>query len=125
MGHSREGPADGVSVHGQQEGAAWGTALARAAYHAAYHAALLSSFNLNTTQGQHGPARLRSSPERPAKVFQNAIPGNCIMTAFGNDMVVVSVWHRLGHHVPADVAPRRANAVQELQKQIMCASARR
>ena len=23
----------------------------------------------------------------------------------GNDMFVVSVWHRLGHHVPADVAP--------------------
>ena len=121
MGHNREGPADGVPVHGQQEGDAWGTALPRVAY----HADLLSSFNLNTTQGQHGPARLRSSPEGPAGAFQNAIPGNCIMTAFGNDMVVVSVWHRLGHHVPADVAPRRANAVQEVQKQIMCASARR
>ena len=23
----------------------------------------------------------------------------------GNDMFVVSVWHRLGHHVPADVVP--------------------
>ena len=23
----------------------------------------------------------------------------------GNDMFVVSVWHRLGQHVPADVAP--------------------
>ena len=23
----------------------------------------------------------------------------------GNDMFVVSVWHRLGHHFPAEVAP--------------------
>ena len=23
----------------------------------------------------------------------------------GNDMFAVSVWHRLGHHVPDDVAP--------------------
>ena len=45
----------------------------------------------------------------------------------GNDMFVVSVWHRLGLHVPADVAPpRRANAEQELlPKQIMRWSARR
>ena len=27
----------------------------------------------------------------------------------GNDMFVVSVWHRLGHHVPADVAPPPCN----------------
>ena len=31
-----------------------------------------------------------------------------------NDMLIVSVWHSLGHHVFADVAPRCANAAQEL-----------
>ena len=47
-------------------------------------------------------------------------------TTLGNDMFVVSVWHRLGHHVPADVAELRANAEQALlPKQIMRWSARR
>ena len=43
----------------------------------------------------------------------------------GNDMFAVSVWHRLGHHNPANMAPRHANALQELlPKQIMQAPKR-
>ena len=67
------------------------------------HAAMLSSSNLNSTQGQRNAARLRSSFGGPAGAFVTAIPGGCM--TLGNAMFVVSVWHRLGHHVPADVAP--------------------
>ena len=79
---------------------------------------------LDTTQGQRDAARLRSSSGGPAEAFLTAIPGSRM--TLGNDMFVVSVWHRLGHHVPADVPPRRANAEQALlRKQIMQWSARR
>ena len=85
---------------------------------------MLSSFDLKTTQGQCDAARLRCSFRGPAAAFLTAIPGGRM--TLGNDMFVVSLWHRLGHHVPADVAPpRRANAVQALlPKQIMRWSSR-
>ena len=85
---------------------------------------MLSSFDLDTTQGQRDAARLRSSSGGPAGAFLTAIPGGRM--TLGNDMIVVSVWHRLGHYVPDDVGPpRRANAVQALlPKQIMRWSAR-
>ena len=69
----------------------------------ACHADVLSGFDLNTTQGQRDAARLRSSSGGPAGAFLTDITGDRM--AFGNDMFVVSVWHRLGHQVPADVAP--------------------
>ena len=69
----------------------------------ACHADMLSSFDLDTTQGQRNAARLRSSSGGPAGAFLTAIPGGRM--TLGNDMFVVSGWHRLGHHVPADVAP--------------------
>ena len=69
----------------------------------ASHADMLSSFDLNTTQGQRDAARLRRLSKGPAGAFLPAIPGGCM--TLGNDMFVMSVWHRLGHHVPADVAP--------------------
>ena len=90
---------------------------------------MLSSFDLNTTQGQCDAARLRCSFGGPAAAFLTAIPGGRM--TLGNVvrcvlLFVVSLWHRLGHHVPADVAPpRRANAVQALlPKQIMRWSSR-
>ena len=64
---------------------------------------MLSSFDLDTSQGQRDAARLRSSSGGPAEAFLTAIPGGRM--TLGNDMFVVSVWHRLGHHVTADVAP--------------------
>ena len=64
---------------------------------------MLSRFDLNTTLGQRDVARLRSSSGGPAGAFLTAIPGGRI--PLDNDIFVVSVWHRLGHHVPADVAP--------------------
>ena len=90
----------------------------------ACHADMLSSFYVDTTQGQRDAARLRSSFGGPAGAFLTAILGGRITLC--NGIFVVYVWHRLGHHVPADVAPpRRANAEQELlPKQIMRWSAR-
>ena len=42
----------------------------------------------------------------------------------GNDMFVVSVWHRLGHQVPADVAPPpckcRAGVAAEADHAMVC-----
>ena len=67
------------------------------------HADMVSSFDLDTTQGQCEAARLRSSSGGPSGASLTAIPGGCM--TLGNDMFVVSVWHRLGHHGPADVAP--------------------
>ena len=69
----------------------------------ACHAAVLSGFDLNTTQGHPDAARLRSASGRPAKAFLTAVPGGRM--TLGNDVFVVSVWHRLGHHDPTDVAP--------------------
>ena len=69
----------------------------------ACHADMLSSFGFDTTQGQHDAARLRSSSGGSAWAFLTAIPGGRMTIT--NDMFVVSVWVRLGHHVPADVAP--------------------
>ena len=71
----------------------------------ACHADMLSSFDLSTTQGQRDAvaARLRSWSGGPAGAFLIAIPGGRM--TLGNDMFVVSVWHRMGHHVPADVPP--------------------
>ena len=67
------------------------------------HADMLSSFALNTTQGQCGAVRLRSSSGGPTGAFLTAIPGGRML--LGNDLLVVLVSPRLGHHVPADVAP--------------------
>ena len=100
MGRSSEGPADGVP--GQQERAAWGAAAREEEGRCRKPYRMLSSFDLNTTEGQRDAARLRSSSGGPAWAFQTAIPGGRM--TIGND-IVVSVWHRLGHHVPADVAP--------------------
>ena len=69
----------------------------------ACHADMLSSFNLDITQGQRDAARLRSSSGGPAGAFLTAIPGGRMK--LGNDMFVVSVWHRRGHHDPADMPP--------------------
>ena len=69
----------------------------------ACHADMLSSLDLVTTQGQRVAARLRTSSRVPAGAFLTAIPGGRM--TLSNDMFVVSVWPRLGHHVPADVAP--------------------
>ena len=69
----------------------------------ACHADMLSSFDLNPGSGQRDAARLCSSSGGPAGAFLTAIP--CGRMTLGNDMFVVSVWHRLGHHVPADVSP--------------------
>ena len=88
----------------------------------AYHADMLSSFDLDTTQGQRDAARLRSSSGGPAGAFLTAIPGGRMTV--GNDMFVVSVWHRLGHHVPADVAPPpckcRAGVAAEADHAMVC-----
>ena len=64
---------------------------------------MLSSFDLDTTQGQCDAARSRSSSGGPTGAFLTAIPGGRM--TLGNEMFNVSVWQRLGHHVPADVAP--------------------
>ena len=69
----------------------------------ACHADMLSSFDLDATQGQRDAAWLCSSSGAPAGAFLTAIPGGRM--TLGNAMFVVSVWHRLGHLVPADVAP--------------------
>ena len=67
----------------------------------ACHADMLFSFDLNTTQGQRDAARLRSSSGDPAGAFrQPKRPHDTRQHLF-----VVSVSHRLGHHVPVDVAP--------------------
>ena len=105
-----EGPADGVP--GQQEWAVGAQQLMRRKGDDTYHADMLSSFDHNTTQGQRDAARLRSSSAVPTSTgaFLTAIPGGHM--TFGNYMFVASVWHRLGHHVPPDVAlpPRRCSA---------------
>ena len=49
-------------------------------------------------QGQRDAARLCSSSGGPAGAFPTAIPGGRM--TLGNNMFGVSVWHRLGHHVP-------------------------
>ena len=88
----------------------------------ACHADMLSSFDLDTTQGRRDAARLRSSSGGPAEAFLTAIPGGRM--TLGNDMFVVSVWHRLGHHVPADVAPPpckcRAGVAAEAYHAMVC-----
>ena len=73
----------------------------------ACHADMRSGFDLNTTQEQRDAARLRSSSEGPAGAFMIASPGGRM--THGNDMLDVSVWHRLGHHVPAEVGPPAAH----------------
>ena len=55
------------------------------------------------TMAQRDAARLRSSPGGPAGACLIVIPGSGM--TLGKDMFVVTVWRRLGHHVPADVAP--------------------
>ena len=78
----------------------------------ACHADMLSSFDLNTTQGQRCAAKLHSSSGGPAGAFLTAIPGGRMTLC--NDMLFVSVWHRLRW------APRCANAVQELLPKQIC-----
>ena len=60
-----------------------------------------SGFVFNTTQGQGHAGRLRGSVGRPVGAYLTAIPGGRM--TLGNDMLLVSIWHRLGHHVPTDV----------------------
>ena len=88
----------------------------------ACHAGMLSSFDLDATQGQRDTAWPRSSSGGPAGAFLTAIPGGRM--TLGNDMVVASVWHRLGHHVPADVAPPpckcRAGVAAEADHAMVC-----
>ena len=88
----------------------------------ACHADMLSSFDLDTTQAQRDAARLRSSSGGPAGAFLTAIPSGRM--TLGNDMFVVSVWHRLGHHIPADVAPLprkcRAGIAAEADHAMVC-----
>ena len=83
---------------------------------------MLSSFDLDTTQGQRGAARLRSLSGWPSGSFLTTIPGGRM--TLGNDMFVVSVWHRLGHHVPADVATPpckcRAGVAAEADHRMVC-----
>ena len=52
---------------------------------------------------QREAVRLRSSSGGPTGASLTAIPGGRMK--LGNGMFVVAVWHRLGHHDPADVAP--------------------
>ena len=66
------------------------------------HADMLSSFDLDTTQGQPDAAMLRSSLGGPAGAILTAILGGRMTLC--NDMFVFSVWHRLGHHIPFVVA---------------------
>ena len=84
--------------------------------------AMLSSFDLDTTQGQRDAARLRGSSGGPAGAILTAIPGGPM--TLGNGMLVVSVWHRLGHHVPADVAHPlckcRAGVAAEADHAMVC-----
>ena len=102
MGRSSEGPANGVP--GQQERAAWAQQLVKRKGDDASHADMLSSFDLNTTQGQRDAAKLSSSSGGHAGAFLIAIPGGRM--TLGNDMFIVSVWHRLRHHAgTTDVAP--------------------
>ena len=83
---------------------------------------MLSSFNLDTTRGQCDAARLRSSSGGPAGDFLTAIPGGRMTR--GNNMFVVSVWQRLGHHVPGSVAPLpckcRASVAAEADHAMVC-----
>ena len=101
MGRSSGGPADGVP--GQRNGLLGAQQLVRRKGDDACHADMLSSFDLDTTQGQRDAASLRSSSGGSAGAFLSAIPGGRM--ALGIGMFIVSVWHRLGHHVPADLAP--------------------
>ena len=55
---------------------------------------------VGSSQPPRGPG---SSSGGPAGAILTAIPGSRM--TLGNDVIVVSVYHRLGHHVPADVAP--------------------
>ena len=88
----------------------------------ACHTDVLPSFDLDTTLRQRDVAWLRSSSVGSAGVFLTAIPGSSRI--FGNDMFVVPVWHRLGHHVPADVAPPpckcRAGVAAEADHAMFC-----
>ena len=59
--------------------------------------------HIYTAQGQRDAARLRSSSKRPAGAFLTTILSRRM--TLGNNMFIVSDWHRLRHHVPADVAP--------------------
>ena len=96
----------------------------------ACHADMLSSFDLDTTQGQHDAATHRSSSGGPAGAFLIAIPGG--RTTLGNYVFVVLVGSLCGCGtawctvLPPTWPPRRENAVQELQpKQIIRWYARR
>ena len=65
---------------------------------------MLSSFDLNHTRDA---ARLRRLSGGRAGAFPTAIPGGRM--TLGNDKFLVSMWHRLGHHVPTGVAPAPCN----------------
>ena len=64
----------------------------------------LSSFDLNTTQGQLDAARLRSWFGGPAGAFPTAMPGGCM--TLSNDVLIVYVW---GTMFPLKRPPHRAN----------------
>ena len=58
------------------------------------HADMLSSFDLDTTQGQRAAARLRSPSGGPAGAFLAAWHSATTCS--------LCLWHRMGRHVPAD-----------------------
>ena len=78
----------------------------------ACHADMLSSFDLDTTQGQRGAARLRSSSGGPDAAFLTTIPSGRM--TLGNGMFVVCVAppgarrHRNLAPLPCKMQSRRA-----------------
>ena len=78
-----------------------------AAYTHAYAFPRPEYFNLFMCDERHARACTYPHLQKPSI----AQPGGRM--PLGSDMFVVSVWHRLGHQVPADVS-RRAKAVHEL-----------
>ena len=88
----------------------------------ACQADMLSSFDLNTTQGQRDAARHRSSSGGLAGAFLTAIPGGRM--TLGNDMSVVSLWHRRGPMFPPTWPPPpckcRAGVAAEADHAMVC-----
>ena len=90
----------------------------------ACHADMLSSFDLDTTQGQRDAARLCSSSGGPAGAFLTAIPGDRM--TLGNISLLFLCGTAWGTTVPLTWPPCRATAEQALlPKQIMRWFARR
>ena len=84
--------------------------------------AMLTCCPASTSTPPRGSAMLPGSVARPDRAFLTAIPVGPMTLA--NDMFVVSVWHHLGHHVPADVATPpckcRAGVFAEADHTMLC-----